>query len=43
MSRRPRCPRDCPCLCHDTGGVGHGSGPCPTKLGQPVPDDWKPA
>lgn len=28
-----RCPVDCPCLCHDTGGGvhDHPGGPCPGK------------
>lgn len=37
--RRAKCPLDCGCICHDTGGVTaqHGdNGRCPTKDGKPL-------
>lgn len=37
MVKRPTCPIECNCICHDTGGGNYGEhgwlGICPGKLG----------
>jgi hypothetical protein len=43
VANRIKCPIECPCLCHDTGGVHFGmhgdNGRCPTKDNKPVLTD----